>query len=1101
MLSPDPTNSPRTYTDELIYSERNRYSLLEGERLLVEQVLDPGTANLASSFEYYTDSFKKVTTFNNSATNAADSECRVLEINYSTNNPVITQVEKVLDHVVARRFRAVYANTNVQDIVCQDPNAAWNDTNNLVTITKTYDNNHAFKFRLASIKHPDGTVAFYTYSTNATELTTTISEGQPSAVQTNIVEEGTQTVTVVGVLGEMKSRTVYPIIASNPDTNKILAREIYTYLGDDAFKLTPTITNLDGTTTSGTQCSCGAAGPESTTDKDGTTTYYTYDALRRLNSSKTLGITTTNLLDAMGRSLATVRVGTNSIPMTLRKTTFDVAGRVRWQVSALNGTNTFTEGVDGSGYFVRTNTYPDGATRIETYLREKELKEIGGTAVHPVRYEYGVEYAGTNSSGVSLTNYFVKEIRLTSSGGTSEWTKTYYDVVGRPWKTVYAGASAPTRKNFYNYKGQLIKQIDPDGVTTLYQYNGKGELEYNVLDVNRNGFIDFSGTNATDRITRTVSAVITNGPLGTNVVRTQTSVWNQDNVDASIPLATVERSLEGLQTWTTISNGAAAVVIRGQTGYAGNGNRYFTNTALDGSYVVNAFSYGRLSSVTRYSAAGSQLGQTTYGYDEHGRVKSLTDARNGTTTYRYNNADQVISVTTPAPGTGQAAQTTTTEFDNEGRPNKVVLADGTSVTNEYHLTGALKRTYGSRSYPVGYGYDAQGRLTIMTNWTTFSGAGERTNIWTYDQYRGWLTSKHYPDGWGPSYFYYPSGRLEERVWARGFSTVYYYNNAGDLSSVDYGDTTPDLSYTYDRRGRVKTIIQGSSTNTFYYNDASQLMGEIYTNGTLSGLTITNLYNSYLQRTQNAAKKTDGTVLSTASFAYDNASRLTNVTDGIYSAGYTYLANSPLIGQITFQQSGSTKMTSTKQYDYLNRILSISSGPVSAGIVPLSFDNAYNDANQRTRVTLNDGSFWVYEYDKLGQVASGKRYWSDGTPVVGQQFEYGFDEIGNRTSTQIGGNQYGTGLRSATYLGNSLNQTTNRTVSDKVDILGIANSSAAVTVNSSSADYRRGEYFQELVTVNNGSAAAWPGVTNIADLSGTKATNSGNVFVPKTGVDR
>ena len=27
---------------------------------------------------------------------------------------------------------------------------------------------------------------------------------------------------------------------------------------------------------------------------------------------------------------------------------------------------------------------------------------------------------------------------------------------------------------------------------------------------------------------------------------------------------------------------------------------------------------------------------------------------------------------------------------------------------------------------------------------------------------------------------------------------------------------------------------------------------------------------------------------------------------------------------------------------------------------------------------------------------GKRYWNDWTPVAGQQFEYGFDDIGNRT---------------------------------------------------------------------------------------------------------
>ena len=30
------------------------------------------------------------------------------------------------------------------------------------------------------------------------------------------------------------------------------------------------------------------------------------------------------------------------------------------------------------------------------------------------------------------------------------------------------------------------------------------------------------------------------------------------------------------------------------------------------------------------------------------------------------------------------------------------------------------------------------------------------------------------------------------------------------------------------------------------------------------------------------------------------------------------------------------------------------------------------------------------------------YWSDWTPVAGQQFEYAFDDIGNRKSTKSGG---------------------------------------------------------------------------------------------------
>jgi len=188
--------------------------------------------------------------------------------------------------------------------------------------------------------------------------------------------------------------------------------------------------------------------------------------------------------------------------------------------------------------------------------------------------------------------------------------------------------------------------------------------------------------------------------------------------------------------------------------------------------------------------------------------------------------------------------------------------------------------------------------------------------------------------------------------------------------------------------------------------------------------------------------------------------LTNVTDGTYSAGYSYLANSPLISQITFRQSGSTKVTTTKQYDYLNRLLSISSSPSSS--LPISYAYGYNDANQRARVALNDGSFWIYQYDALGQVSAGKKYFSDNTPVPAQQFEYGLDDIGNRTSTKAGGDQSGAGLPPASYTANSLNQYTNRTVPSAFDVIGIANASSSVTVNSSAADYRRGEYFQELV---------------------------------------
>src|SRR5206468_2173540 len=97
----------------------------------------------------------------------------------------------------------------------------------------------------------------------------------------------------------------------------------------------------------------------------------------------------------------------------------------------------------------------------------------------------------------------------------------------------------------------------------------------------------------------------------------------------------------------------------------------------------------------------------------------------------------------------------------------------------------------------------------------------------------------------------------------------------------------------------------------------------------NGLTITNVFDTTLRRTQNALLLTGGATQTSATFSYDNASRLASVSDGTYSATYTYVANSPLLSQITYKQSTTTRMTTTKQYDKLNRLLSISSAPSAA----------------------------------------------------------------------------------------------------------------------------------------------------------------------------
>jgi YD repeat-containing protein len=191
-------------------------------------------------------------------------------------------------------------------------------------------------------------------------------------------------------------------------------------------------------------------------------------------------------------------------------------------------------------------------------------------------------------------------------------------------------------------------------------------------------------------------------------------------------------------------------------------------------------------------------------------------------------------------------------------------------------------------------------------------------------------------------------------------------------------------------------------------------------------------------------------LITNRYSYDTASRLqtvSNLTSGAsHSAHYSYLANSPLVSQIQFKRNGTEKMTTSKQYDFLNRLTVIQSS--GAGVSPASsFDYAYNQANQRIRSKLVDGSYWNYEYDALGQVTTAKRYWSDQSPVAGQHSEYAFDDIGNRLKAASGGNENGWNLRTNVYSANALNQNTSILTPGYESIFGVAMATNAVTVNS------------------------------------------------------
>jgi len=117
------------------------------------------------------------------------------------------------------------------------------------------------------------------------------------------------------------------------------------------------------------------------------------------------------------------------------------------------------------------------------------------------------------------------------------------------------------------------------------------------------------------------------------------------------------------------------------------------------------------------------------------------------------------------------------------------------------------------------------------------------------------------------------------------------------------------------------------TSSLTYNDANELLTEAYSGAgsVLAGLSVTNGYDQFARRTNVVVLNSSSSVLVRATNSYDAVSRLAVIGDGGANfATYTYVANSPLVSQIVFKQNATTSMTTTKSYDFLNRLLSISS---------------------------------------------------------------------------------------------------------------------------------------------------------------------------------
>ncbi len=936
--------------------------------------------------------------------------------------------------------------------------------------------------KLSSVTHADGTLSTYAYGTSGSDRTITTSTG---AAPVGTVTEGSQTVTRVSPKGQqLESKTT----AIGTGSGTILAHWLS---AAEDFLGRPTSVQYFPLNSGGpawtTTTAYGCCGVTSETDRYGITTSYTYDDLKRRLKDIRLGITMETVYN--GLTTETYR-DDGTTRSEVAKTVRNLAGTSieNWGPSPQTGTlqklsTTVTSYQPSAGIGRRETTTviqvtDDGGTdksQVTDSYMDGRIASNSGDLQPEMVYHYNVDTHGL--------------VGTRSYTGGAEITTTWKDWAGRTTRECFGDGittstlwtTAPATVLEYNSGGQLIKESDPDNVITLYAYNSKGDRITTALDVNASGTID---TTTDDQITTTDTVPGSYTPSGgsaTSVLTTTTLVYANPTTGSlagtPVTVSTTHRTPDGLQSWTvtpgysTASSSVVSVVTSSLTTLSGSGNWTETTIRPDGTRTVSTYTGGLLASVAQRDATtspGAVISSTSYGYDSLNRQTTSTDSRTttgGVTTTAYVSAisDVAASVTTAS---GATAYT----YDHRGRLLNTTLPDTTVTSASYYPNGKVKASWGSQTYPTYTTYDYTGRIkTLRTNPTLSSSVptntGGSVTAWIYSSTTGWLTSKLYNagdgptfTGNGPTYAYTNAGRQSSRTWDRGKHTVYSYVNGRQVAVKHYTSNTlatadadtADIGIIYTRTGQPQRMVTSSTANlpgtsieyTFgspglnITQEATKIDPDLTFAVGGSGVTVTegtvaaSIERLLDRKTDNLLRYTgadlrlpDTSLVVGQTLAYHaDSGRLDTVTGKLNGSDntftYSYQANSyGLIASVT-----GPAHTVTNTWEGTRDILDKKENKVTGGSNISTFDYSVNAIGQRESVDASGRAFpggvqadWNWGYDSLGQVVSAEH-----THTSASSRHYTFDNIGNRTEHREGTHTT-TGGTATSYTPTALNQ--------------------------------------------------------------------------------
>jgi len=614
----------------------------------------------------------------------------------------------------------------------------------------------------------------------------------------------------------------------------------------------------------------------------------------------------------------------------------------------------------------------------------------GGVAQYQLQTADGrsIQFTGPNTA-ISANADINERVTLYSGGGAAKWqiqreddSIELYDATGsliqktlrggRVFAYTYSTSSTPT--TIAPGPGFLLSESDAFGHNLSWQYNsaglmsqmtdpGGGVYQYSY-DANRN----LIGVVYPDSASKTYWYNESANTSGANLPNSLTGITDE----SAARYATFKYNSAGLAVNTQHAGGVESYTFT----YPNPGQ---TATVVDPLGTSRSYTFQQIlsadqdTSQQQPAASGSGTVTQSETYDANGNPATLTDFNGNATHYIYDLTRNLETSRTEAYGTPQARTVTTTWDPNWRQPDLITEPNRTTAFSYDSLGNVLTKTITDTSVTPNiartwtYSYDSYGRI--------LTAQGPRTDL------NSTTTYAYYTCTTG-----FQCGQVQSITDALGHITTFNtYNAHGQpLTVTDLNGVVTTL--TYDLRQRLTSRQIGSEITSYSY----------YPTGLLHTVTLPDL--------------------STITYTYDAAHRLTDITDGLGDHIHYTLDNmGNRTAENTYDPSSTLKRTHTRVINTLNELSQdINAAGTAAVTTTLTYDNngnvlssaaplarntsdQYDALNRLKQITDPNAGITQFTYDANDNVATVK----DPRNLTTTYFHNGFGDVTQLISPDTG----------------------------------------------------------------------------------------------------